>query len=117
MRAAQLYHDPPSWKTQLLFSDELGPLDDGLHPVWRRPIRNLQWETARQIVAMGREMKVVLVCVLVLIAAATALAYGRPGVGAEVTAVVSRAWDEPAALLLFGSALLGIGGVIRRMPF
>jgi hypothetical protein len=62
-------------------------------------------------------MKVVLVCVLVLIAAATALAYGQPGVSAGVTAVVSEAWTEPAALLLSGSALLGIAGAIRRMPF
>jgi hypothetical protein len=62
-------------------------------------------------------MKVVLVCVLVLIAAATALTNGQPGVSAGVTSVVSDAWTEPAALLLLGSALLGIAGAIRRMPF
>lgn len=61
-------------------------------------------------------MKVVLVFILVLIAAATGLAYGQAGVSAAVTAVVGRAWTEPAALLLIGSALLGIAGVVRRMP-
>lgn len=62
-------------------------------------------------------MKVVLVCVLVLIAAATALAYGQPEVSAGVLGVAFRAWAEPASLLLSGSALLGIAGAIRRMPF
>jgi hypothetical protein len=62
------------------------------------------------------KMKVVLVCILVMIAAATALAYGQGGMSAGVTAVVARAWAEPAALILCGSALLGIAGVVRRMP-
>jgi hypothetical protein len=71
---------------------------------------------ARQIVAVGREMKVVLICILVLVAAATGLAYGQAGMSAAVMAVVARAWGEPAALLLCGCALLGIAGVVRRMP-
>ena len=61
-------------------------------------------------------MKVVLVCVLLFIAAATGLAYGQAGVSAGVTAVVARAWAEPAAILLCGTALLGIAGVVRHMP-
>jgi hypothetical protein len=34
-----------------------------------------------------------------------------------VSAVASRASTEPTALLLSGSALLGIAGAVRRMPF
>ena len=74
-------------------------------------------ETAGHFVALGREMKVVLVFIIVLIAAATALAYGQAGVGLGVTTVAAQAWAEPAALLLSGSALLGIAGAVRRLPF
>jgi hypothetical protein len=62
-------------------------------------------------------MKVLLVFVIVLIAAATALAYGHAGVTAGVSAVASHASTEPTALLLSGSALLGIAGAVRRLPF
>jgi hypothetical protein len=62
-------------------------------------------------------MKVLLVVVIVLIAAATALAYGLAGVTAGVSAVASHASTEPTALLLSGSALLGIAGAVRRLPF
>lgn len=67
--------------------------------------------------ALGREMKVLLVFVIVLIAAATAFAYGHAGVTAGVSAVASHASTEPTALLLSGSALLGIAGAVRRLPF
>lgn len=80
---------------------------------------------AGHFVVLGREMKVVLVCIIVLVAAATAFAYGQSGVATDVTAVVSTrvttvfadTWTEPLALLLSGSALLGIAGAVRRMPF
>ena len=72
---------------------------------------------AGQFVAVGREMKVVLVFVIVLVAAATAVAYGHAGVSAGVSAVASHASTEPTALLLSGSALLGIAGAVRRLPF
>ena len=62
-------------------------------------------------------MKVVLVFVIVLIAAATAFAYGQSAAATRVTAVVADTWAEPLALLLSGSALLGIAGAVRRMPF
>jgi hypothetical protein len=61
-------------------------------------------------------MKVILVLVLMLVAAATALAYGHPSVSEGVTAVASHSFTEAAALLLSGSALLGIAGAVRRMP-
>lgn len=67
--------------------------------------------------ALEREMKVVLVLVIVLIAAATAFAYGPAGVSAGVHAVASQASTEPTALLLSGSALLGLAGAVRRLPF
>jgi hypothetical protein len=59
-------------------------------------------------------MKALLVILLVLLAAATAVAYGRADV---LTAVVSHtsSTGEPAVLLLSGSALLGLAGALRRI--
>jgi len=63
-------------------------------------------------------MKVLLVLVIVLLAAATAFAYGRPEVAAGVSAVVAQTADvavsEPAAMLLSGTLLLALGSVVRR---
>ena len=58
-------------------------------------------------------MKVFLVLFSVLVAAATAFAYGPAGVSAVATHVST----EPTALLLSGSALLGLAGAVRRLPF
>jgi hypothetical protein len=74
------------------------------------------WEPERAFAALDWEMKVLLVLVLMLVAAATALAYGHTGVSAGVTAVAARAINEPIALLLSGSALLGLAGAVRRLP-
>lgn len=60
-------------------------------------------------------MKVLLVLGLMLLAAATAIAYGPTGVSA-VSAVASHASTEPTAMLLSGSVLLGIAGAVRRLP-
>ncbi len=69
-------------------------------------------------VVLGREMKVVLVFIIVLLAAVTALAYGQAGGGfTGLTGGVLLPWTEPAALLLSGGALLGIAGAVRRLPF
>jgi hypothetical protein len=62
-------------------------------------------------------MKVVLGLIIMLVAAATVVAYGHAGVSAGVSAVASHASREPTALLLSGSALLGIAGAVRRLPF
>ena len=65
-------------------------------------------------------MKVVLVLVFVLLAAATALALGSGTVATSVidtTAAAVRMADqtgEPATLLLSGSVLLGLAGVVKR---
>lgn len=63
----------------------------------------------------GREMKALLILALMVLAAATALAYGRAELAAGV-ALVTDGWKagEPAALLLSGSALLGLGGALKR---
>jgi hypothetical protein len=77
-------------------------------------------EPLGKFVAVEREMKAVLVFVLVVLgvlAAATVVAYGQAQVTAGVTAIASGAWREPTALLLSGSALLGIAGAVRRLPF
>ena len=62
-------------------------------------------------------MKVVLVSVFVLLAAATAVALGSGAVATSVTAAAVQVVDrtgEPAALLLSGSVLLGLAGVVKR---
>jgi hypothetical protein len=63
-------------------------------------------------------MKVVLlVSVFVLLAAATALALGSGTVATSVTAAAVQVADrtgEPATLLLSGSFLLGLAGVVKR---
>ena len=67
--------------------------------------------------ATGEEMKVVLVSVFVLLAAATALALGSGTVATSVTAAAVQVVDhpgEPATLLLSGGVLLGLAGVVKR---
>ncbi len=75
----------------------------------------VRYETRAPLVAMGREMKALLVLVLLLLAAASAVAYS----GLDMSAGVSfaRGWkpSEPGIMLLSGSVLLGLGGVLRRM--
>lgn len=64
----------------------------------------------------GWEMKALLVLALIVFAAATALAYGHADVAAGVRDAVSHtSWPtEPTALLISGSALIGLGGALRR---
>jgi hypothetical protein len=62
-------------------------------------------------------MKVVLVLVFVLLTAATVLALGSVTVATSVTAAAVHVADrtgEPATLLLSGSLLLGLAGVVKR---
>jgi hypothetical protein len=58
---------------------------------------------------MDGEMKALLVLSLMLLAAATAVAYGQM----EVVADVQNS-HESAALLLSGSLLIGLAGALRR---
>ena len=61
-------------------------------------------------------MKALLVLALTVLAAASAYAYGPVELAAGVRDVVAnRSWPtEPAALLVSGSALIGLGGVAKR---
>ena len=67
-------------------------------------------------------MKVVLVLVLAILAGtvATALASGETTVSTGLSAVAAQAVagaSEPAAMLLSGSALLGLAGAVKRLTF
>lgn len=62
-------------------------------------------------------MKVFVVLVLVLLAAASAFVYGNLSVSSSVTSAavqVAEGTSEPAALLLSGSFLLGLAGAVKR---
>ena len=62
-------------------------------------------------------MKVLLVLMLVMAGAATALAFTNATVATSVTAAAVQVADhtsEPAALLLSGSVLLGLAGAVKR---
>ena len=67
----------------------------------------------------GWKMKALVVLILVILAAASLVAYGRADVAAGMAAVVSHTSqaDEPVALLLSGSALIGLAGALRRFAF
>ena len=63
-------------------------------------------------------MKAFVVMILVLLAAASAFAYGRIEMAAGVASVVHRSpVDEPIWLLLSGSVLIGVAGALRRSTF
>ena len=62
-------------------------------------------------------MKVFLVLVLLMVAAATALTFANAAVATTVTAAAVQVADqasEPAALLVSGGVLLGLAGVVKR---
>ena len=69
--------------------------------------------------ATGWDMKVFAVLMLVLLAAASAVAYGRADVAAGMASVVAHTSqaDEPIWLFLSGSALIGLAGALRRSTF
>ena len=64
-------------------------------------------------------MKALVVMILVLIAAGTAVAYGRAEMATGIVSVVPHPFqaDEPIWLLLSGSALIGLAGAVRRSTF
>jgi hypothetical protein len=71
---------------------------------------------ALETLATGWNMKVFVVMMLVLLAAATAAAYGRADMAAGMASVVAHTSqaNEPFWLLLSGSALIGLAGALRR---
>jgi hypothetical protein len=65
-------------------------------------------------------MKVFVVLVMMVLVAASAVAYANLAVAADVTSVAVQVVDgtsEPAVLLLSGSLLLGLAGAVRRFTF
>lgn len=64
-------------------------------------------------------MKAFVVMILVLLAAASAFAYGRIEMAAGVVSMVGHTspMDEPIWLLLSGGALIGLAGALRRSTF
>lgn len=75
-----------------------------------------KYEPEAQMVATGWKMKAMLVLTLVLLTAATVMAYGGADVASMAAAVSQTAQaDEPITLLLSGSALIALGGALRRL--
>lgn len=64
-------------------------------------------------------MKALLVLILVSLAAATVMAYGRAGAAVGIVSAVSHSSRavEPIVLLLSGSVLIGVAGALRRSSF
>jgi len=69
--------------------------------------------------ATGWNMKALLVLILVSLAAATVMAYGRADGAVGFVSLVPHAprVAEPVVLLLSGSALIGLAGALRRSSF
>src|SRR5688572_14641135 len=115
-----LYHtssrgQPPSSMSAVLrlSCGWTGPCTRACCACSEEPSTHGTWETW----ATGEEMKVFLVLVLAMVAAATALAFANATVATSVTAAAVQVADhtsEPAALLVSGSVLLGLAGVVRR---
>ena len=61
--------------------------------------------------AINREMKALLILIVTSLGAAALGFYASPELATGVGAVVS---NEPTAILLSGSLLLGLGGALRR---
>jgi len=77
-----------------------------------------KYEAGAHLVATGWNMKAVIVLMLVLLAAATVMAYGHGDTAGIAAAVLNSTQpDEPIALLLSGSALIGLAGAVRRLTF
>lgn len=64
-------------------------------------------------------MKAFVVMILVLLAAASVVAYSRGDMAAGVASMMAHTSqaDEPIWLLLSGSALIGLAGALRRSTF
>jgi hypothetical protein len=72
-----------------------------------------------ETLATGWNMKAFVVMMLVLLAAASAAAYGHADMAAGMASVVAHTSqaDEPIWLLLSGSALIGLAAALRRSTF
>ena len=95
-------------------------LDDSLHKALRRRRSPNEYEPAEENRVTDRKMKALLVLLIVLLAAATAFAYGRADLSAEMSTVVAQTTDvlanEPTVMLFAGGVLLTVAGAMRRFP-
>jgi hypothetical protein len=64
-------------------------------------------------VVTDREMKALLILIVTSLGAAALGIYANPEFATGVATVVS---NEPTAILLSGSLLLGLAGALRRFP-
>ena len=78
------------------------------------PLRTEKYESAVSLTAPEGEMKVSLVLGLMLLAAASVVAYGTPDVARGVSSF-TFVMTEPAYMLLSGTVLLLLAGALRRL--
>ena len=76
-----------------------------------------KYDPGVQLVATDWKMKAVIVLMLVLLAAATVVAYGHTDAAGIAAVLQTSQPDEAVSLLLSGSALIGLAGAVRRMTF
>lgn len=92
-----------------------------MHNALRRRTDAVKYDPAEENRVTDGKMKALLVLVIVLLAAATAFAYGRADFSAEMSTVVAQTTDafanEPTAMLFSGGVLLAVAGAMRRFPF
>ena len=92
-----------------------------MHTALRRQKRRSKYELAEENRVTDGKMRAVLVFIIVLLAAATAFAYGRADLSAEMSTVVAQTTDvfanEPTMMLFSGGVLLVVAGAMRRFPF
>ena len=91
-------------------------LDGPLHKRIGDMEKAIRYEPTTPLVATSWEITAVRVLVLLALAAASVLAYAQVGVVSDVS-LAAREWplSEPGIMLASGSALLALGGVLRRI--
>ena len=95
-------------------------LDGYLHHALHRRLDVAKYDLAEENRVTDGKMKALLVLVIVFVAAATAFAYGRADLSAEMSTVVAQTTDvlanEPTVMLFSGGVLLVVAGAMRRFP-
>ena len=102
---------------QMALEESLHRVEESLHIEVTRATAGAGAQGTWRGLATGEEMKVFLLSVLVLLAAATALAVVPANAASSLTTAAGQVADrtgEPATLLLSGSILLGLAGAVKR---
>ena len=91
-----------------------------MHKRGRRPANRVKYELPAQIVVTDGEMKVLLVLTIMLLAAASAYAYGRSDMAFGLSTVMEHTAgvviSDRMAMVLSGGLLLAVAGAVRRLP-